>query len=146
MLSTGGHFFCNRTLFIAMLLFCLAACDGNATKKDEHPPPTEAEKIQQAGNETLTRGIAQFDAGSYADAEATFLSLPIWEADDAIKIKALKYLAFTYCVTDRPTSCKQAFERALQLDSGFDLAVSESSHPLWGPQFKTVKTTNQKTP
>jgi hypothetical protein len=52
---------------------------------------------------------------------------------------ALKYQAFSYCVTSRPAPCRQAFDRALRLDPSFDLAPGEHGHPLWGPVFTKAK-------
>jgi Tfp pilus assembly protein PilF len=136
----------NYVFLFSIMSVGLTACNDVAKKESPPPSMTEAEKIQQAGDVAVTKGISQFEAGAYVDAEAILLSSAVWDANDITKVKALKYLAFTYCVTERPMSCKQAFERALQLDPSFDLATAESSHPLWGPQFKIVKTTDQKTP
>jgi hypothetical protein len=54
-------------------------------------------------------------------------------------VTALKYTAFSYCVTSRPAQCRQAFDRALRLDPSFDLAPGEHGHPLWGPVFTKAK-------
>ena len=55
------------------------------------------------------------------------------------RVTALKYTAFSYCVTNRPTPCRQSFERALRLDPSFDLSPGEQGHPLWGPQFAKAR-------
>jgi len=52
---------------------------------------------------------------------------------------ALKYTAFSYCVTSRPKQCQQAFEKALKIDPGFSLEPGEEGHPLWGPAFERAK-------
>lgn len=58
------------------------------------------------------------------------------------RLIALKYMAFSYCVTGRPGPCRQAFEKALKLDPSFDLGPGEHSHPLWGPVFAKAKRGN----
>lgn len=55
------------------------------------------------------------------------------------RVAALKYMAFSYCVTSRPKQCEQAFERALKLDPEFTLETGEQGHPLWGPAFERAK-------
>jgi tetratricopeptide (TPR) repeat protein len=55
------------------------------------------------------------------------------------RVTALKYMAFSYCVTSRPKQCEQAFERALKLDPDFTLEPGEQGHPLWGPAFERAK-------
>jgi hypothetical protein len=54
-------------------------------------------------------------------------------------VTALKYTAFSYCVTSRPAQCRQAFDKALRLDPSFQLAPGEYGHPLWGPVFAKAK-------
>lgn len=132
-----------KPAFVLLFAAVLVAC-APAKPKVEPPPQPSAEEVarQQAearGKEILAKGIAEYEAGSYAQAEATFLSQDIWAASDTIKIAALKNLAFTYCVSERPALCRQSFERALQLDPNFDLTAAEHNHPLWGPEFKNAK-------
>ena len=55
------------------------------------------------------------------------------------RVTALKYTAFSYCVTSRPKQCEEAFERALKLDPDFTLESGEQGHPLWGPVFERAK-------
>ncbi|MBI3230981.1 MAG: TssQ family T6SS-associated lipoprotein, partial [Burkholderiales bacterium] len=59
--------------------------------------------------------------------------------DKAVQIDAAKFMAFSYCVTNRNALCRQQFERALKLDPSFDLAAGEKGHPLWGPVFLKAK-------
>jgi hypothetical protein len=129
-------------LVLAFAAF-LGACAANKPKPAPPPPPDPAEVARQQaevrGREMLAKGIGEYEAGSYAQAEATLLSPDIWAASDRIKIDALKHLAFTYCVSERPALCRQSFERALQLNPNFDLTPAEHNHPLWGPEFKNAK-------
>jgi hypothetical protein len=56
-----------------------------------------------------------------------------------IRVMALKYTAFSYCVTSRPKQCEQAFEKALKIDPDFTLDAGESGHPLWGPAYERAR-------
>lgn len=135
-----------RLIFSIAFAAALVACAPVAPKPEPPPPPTAQELEQQArealGSKALASGIAEYESAAYVQAERALLSPEIWAASDVTKVSALKHLAFIYCVTDRPTLCGQSFERALQLDPDFDLAVSERSHPLWGPQFRAAKAAN----
>lgn len=132
-----------RPALALVLAACLTACAANKPKPAPAPPPDPAEVARQQaearGKDMLAKGVGEYEAGSYPQAEATLLSPDIWAASDTIKISALKHLAFTYCVTERPALCRQSFERALQLDPNFDLTAAEHNHPLWGPEFKNAK-------
>ncbi|QNB00481.1 TssQ family T6SS-associated lipoprotein [Massilia sp. Se16.2.3] len=55
------------------------------------------------------------------------------------RVTALKYTAFSYCVTSRPKQCEQAFEKILKIDPDFTLEPGEQGHPLWGPAFERAK-------
>ena len=88
----------------------------------------------------LTDGIALYNKGSYSAAIKRFTNTPeIWSADIATQTEALKYMAFSYCVTSRKKLCRQQFDKALKLDPGFDLTAGEKGHPLWGPVFNQAK-------
>lgn len=138
------RFFNQRLILSLAFTGILAACAPVPPKQAPPPPPPSAQELaRQAadalGRKALEQGISEYESAAYPQAERALLSPEIWEASDVIKVSALKHLAFIYCVTERPMLCRQSFERALQLDPEFDLAVSERSHPLWGEQFKAVK-------
>jgi hypothetical protein len=61
-----------------------------------------------------------------------------------VQTMALRYLAFSYCVTKRRAQCQAQFEAALKLDPAFDLAPAERGHPLWGPVFERAKKTQHR--
>lgn len=132
-----------RPALVLVFAAFLGACAANKPKPAPPPPPDPAEVARQQaevrGKEMLAKGVGEYEAGSYAQAEATLLSPDIWAASDRIKTDALKHLAFTYCVSDRPALCRQSFQRALQLNPDFDLTPAEHNHPLWGPEFKNAK-------
>lgn len=102
-------------------------------KKSEH------ELAQQQISQQLERGKSHFHAGNYNQAESDLIGATTWQASADMQLEALKYLAFTYCVTERETLCRHAFNKALQLNPSFELAPAEVTHPLWGPQFNLAR-------
>lgn len=88
----------------------------------------------------LNEGIDLYDKGDYNGAIKHLTgAADIWSGDKASQISALKYIAFSYCVTGRQTLCRQQFEKALKLDPAFDLAPGERGHPLWARTFERAK-------
>ena len=123
-----------RTLSTPLLIACLVTVSACSSQR-EAPPAPPADDAQVLAEHTFDEGLRAYEAGHYYLAEQTFLSPAIWRADAQVQLKALKYLAFSYCVTERPIQCRFAFDRALQIDPTFHLGTSEASHPLWGPVF-----------
>lgn len=87
----------------------------------------------------LADGIALYNKGDYNGAIKRLSSRDINSAPLATRLSALKYTAFSYCLTSRPGPCRQAFDKAFRLDPSFDLATGEHGHPLWGPVFTQAK-------
>jgi hypothetical protein len=87
----------------------------------------------------LQEGIRLYNDGDYNGAIKRLSARDVNNGPLATRLTALKYMAFSYCVTSRPGPCRQAFERALRLDPSFDLAPGEHGHPLWGPVFTKAK-------
>lgn len=124
-----------RTLSTPLLLACLAATSG-CRNHPEAPPAPAIDDLQASAQSAFAEGSRLYEAGHYYLAEEQFLSPAIWAADAQVQLKALKYLAFSYCVSERPIQCRFAFDRALQLDPTFHLETAEANHPLWGPVFQ----------
>jgi hypothetical protein len=87
----------------------------------------------------LQEGIRLYNDGDYNGAIRRLSTRDVNNGPLATRLTALKYMAFSYCVTSRPGPCRQAFDRALRLDPSFDLAPGEHGHPLWGPVFTKAK-------
>lgn len=88
----------------------------------------------------LREGIRLYNEGDFNAAIKRLGSNDIRSNSPArIRVTALKYTAFSYCVTSRPKQCEQAFERALKIDPDFTLESGEEGHPLWGPAFERAK-------
>jgi hypothetical protein len=110
-----------------------AAKPGTSSRSDSAaPPPTPA----QAG---LKEGITLYNNGDYNGAIKRLGMADVMTGPKATQLEALKYTAFSYCVTTRPTLCRQQFEKAFKLDPSFDLEPGEHGHPQWGPVFVKAK-------
>ena len=122
-----------KTLAIALICAALAACASTP----EAPPPPPAPAALPAG---LAEGIALYDKGDYNGAIKRLGASDMGAgASMSTQLAALKYTAFSYCLTNRQTFCRLWFEKALKLDPAFDLAPGEYGHPLWGPVFAKAK-------
>lgn len=87
----------------------------------------------------LADGIALYNKGDYNGAIKRLAQNDVTAGPKPMQLAAIKYTAFSYCVTSRTTLCRQQFEKALKMDAGFDLAPGEYGHPLWGPVFVKAK-------
>ncbi len=116
-----------------LVLSCgLAACTG--PKIAAELPPTPA--AQQA----LERVQTDYRAGRYGDViRYVAKSDDLASAPTSVEIPALKLQAFSYCVSNYPQLCQDAFARILDLDPGFKLTPAEIGHPIWGPAYKRAK-------
>jgi hypothetical protein len=116
-------------------------------ERDTSPPRESASRTREnapgadASKETngLRDGIRMFNEGDFNGAIRRLSQRDVNNGPLATRLTALKYQAFSYCVTSRPAPCRQAFDRALRLDPSFDLAPGEHGHPLWGPVFTKAK-------
>jgi hypothetical protein len=122
-----------------------ATADREAPAAREAPPrakekPREREREDvPAPAAGLQEGIRLYNDGDYNGAIRRLSARDVNNGPLATRLMALKYMAFSYCVTSRPAPCRQAFDRALRLDPSFDLAPGEHGHPLWGPVFTKAK-------
>ena len=87
----------------------------------------------------LRDGIELYNKGAFNDAIKRLSMADVTAGSRATQLAALKYSAFSYCVTRRQSQCRQAFEKAFKLDPAFTLAPGEHGHPLWGPAFALVR-------
>jgi hypothetical protein len=132
----------------ALLAGCASTPFGGAASPAGHartdsaapaaaPPPAPAPApVVSSG---LKDGIAMYNNGDYNGAIKRLNAADVTGGPKATQLEALKYTAFSYCVTSRQTLCRQQFEKALKLDPSFDLEPGEHGHPLWGPVFTKAK-------
>jgi len=107
-----------------------------------HEPRTEAAAPAvpaDPAQAALRDGIAAYNNGDYKGAIKKLGASEIAKSSKANQLIAIKYTAFSYCVTRRPGPCRQQFDKALKLDPGFELETGENGHPLWGPVFARAK-------
>jgi hypothetical protein len=108
--------------------------------KPESPEQIAEKAARAAAQAELDSGIALYTNGDFRAAIKRFGAI-----QDSLKpykdleLQALKYTAFSYCVSGHVPMCKLEFEKAFKLDSTFDLEPGEKGHPLWGPVFERAK-------
>jgi Flp pilus assembly protein TadD len=121
----------------ALLAGCANMPFGGAAKPAANAhTETAAPAPAQTG---LKEGIALYNNGDYNGAIKRLGMADVTGGPKATQLEALKYTAFSYCLTSRQTLCRQQFEKALKLDPAFDLEPGEHGHPLWGPVFVKAK-------
>jgi Tfp pilus assembly protein PilF len=121
--------FLNICLVLVLALGALTSCE-TAPERPPSPEEIAAEKSEEA----LKQGIALYEKGDFEQAIQNLSGAYwIWDAASpvAVKVEAHKYMAFSYCVTDRESLCQVQFEHALRLDGHFILTEAERGHPLW---------------
>jgi hypothetical protein len=112
-----------------------APAPAGSARTDSAPAAAAAAPAQSG----LKEGVAMYNNGDYNDAIKRLAAADVAGGSKATQLEALKYTAFSYCVTSRQTLCRQQFEKALKLDPSFDLEPGEHGHPLWGPVFVKAK-------
>lgn len=110
----------------------------------ETPEQIAAKQARLAAESSLNEAIAVYDGGDYNGLIKRLSAAPDYRPEDKdLQIRALKYMAFSYCVTNRQTLCRQHFDKILKLDPAFDLAPGEKGHPQWQAAFDRVKKTQK---
>ena len=115
---------------------------GGARDDNRSAARSEARAEAQSGRDqaALRDGIRLYNEGDFNGAIKRLGSNDIRGSSPVrIRVEALKYSAFSYCVTSRPKLCEQAFEKALKIDPDFTLESGEEGHPLWGPAYERAK-------
>jgi hypothetical protein len=149
----------HRLLIVVAGIALLAGCETNPFVKQpekvvkrepvkppvepvvKEPPPPVKEAIPP-GRKDLNAGIDLYNAGDYNGAIKTLNgAAEIWKSSDkSVQLEAHKYIAFSYCLTNRQLLCKQQFQKAFKLDRDFKLTAGEKGHPLWTPAFEKART------
>jgi hypothetical protein len=108
-----------------------------APEREVSPPRERDEGPRESSG--LREGIRMYNEGDFDGAIRRLSARDVNNGPLSTRLMALKYTAFSYCVTSRPGPCRQSFDKALRLDPSFDLAPGEHGHPLWGPVFTKAK-------
>jgi tetratricopeptide (TPR) repeat protein len=112
---------------------------GETESRQERKASVQAPIASSSGSSLVADGVTSYESGDYTKAIKQF-SDALKEALSAEEqLKARKFMAFSYCVTNRTTLCRQEFEKLLQTKPDFDLLPSEAGHPTWGPVFRAAK-------
>lgn len=88
----------------------------------------------------LAEGIKDYDAGRYKESLAAMqaaLKTGLPTRND--ELRAHKYSAFVYCVTQRSRQCRNEFVQIFTKDADFELLPSEAGHPAWDSVYRTEK-------
>jgi hypothetical protein len=121
-------------------------------ERDTAPPPRETAShakerererdcdcVPPKDSAGLREGVRLYNDGDFDGAIKRLSARDVSNGPLPARIAALKYIAFSYCVTSRPAQCRQSFDKALRLDPTFELAPGEQGHPLWGPVYIKAK-------
>ena len=108
--------------------------------------PAQVVKVPAPGEKLVADAMKSYEDGDYPKAIKLFQDSLKETLVPADQIQALKYTAFSYCLTNRLTLCRAEFEKILQLNPAFELEAAEAGHPSWGPPFRTVKTRQKQAP
>jgi hypothetical protein len=126
--------------FAAAALLCgCAGFPGFGPGAPSQPHPRAESAGAPREQSALREGIRLYNEGDFNGAIRRLGSHEIANGPVSARVTALKYTAFSYCVTSRPAQCQHAFEKAIRLDPSFDLAPGEHGHPLWGPVFARAR-------
>lgn len=101
-----------------------------------NPAPVAAASTETQG---LREGIELYDKGAYNEAIKRLAAPEVSGGSRATQLKALKFTAFSYCLTARAAQCRSAFDKAFKLDPAFALEPGENGHPLWTPSYSRAK-------
>jgi tetratricopeptide (TPR) repeat protein len=125
-----------------LLLPLIVGCAG-MEDRTEQGMQAGHEEVRKAA-EALLAGIRLYENGHFEQAIAKLREPALQAAPEAMRVEALKYTAFSYCVIERYPQCRDAFDQSLAIDSDFELRKSERGHPMWGPVFEEAKAASEE--
>lgn len=109
-------------------------------------PAEPPAKVVSPGEMAFADGMSAYQAGNYAKAITALKESLTDTVTPENRIKAHKFMAFSYCLTRRVKLCRAEFATILQLDPKFELSAAEIGHPSWGPSFRAEKAQKKPTP
>jgi len=88
----------------------------------------------------LADGMVKYDSGEYPAAQALYQSaLKEGLKSKEDQVRAMKYIAFTLCLTEKFGPCRAEFVKIYDVDPKFDLTPAEAGHPSWTRTFASAK-------
>jgi tetratricopeptide (TPR) repeat protein len=118
-------------------LFRLVRTERDFKASGKSLPPIA--RLASPGDKLLADGIKAYDEGDYAKALKALQDAQKEALAPADLLKARKFSAFVFCLTNRMPQCRAEFEKILQTDPKFELEPAEAGHPSWGPSFRAAK-------
>jgi len=146
--------------FIAAMAIALMGCANTEQRaeapNDAAPMPQEVETAESraaqvsdqvdlsnpgltAVERRFSQGLAMYNDGRYDNAIKIFREPVFSRAWPELRVRSLKYMAFSYCVTGKAPQCQKSFEDILKIDGSFELSSAEQGHPLWDPVFRQAQ-------
>ena len=107
----------------------------------------EKRALSQAGSATATpaqqklaEGIKEYEAGRYKESlDALQASLKAGLPAKTDELRAHKYVAFGYCLTQRSKQCRAEFKQLFTKEPTYELLPSEAGHPAWASVYRSEK-------
>ena len=109
------------------------------TRKPRLFPLLPALLAPSIADQRIGEGMTSYEAADYKKAIKSFQEALKEPLADSEQIRVRKFLAFSYCLSNRSSLGRAEFEKILQLKPDFDLEPAEAGHPSWGPSFRSVK-------
>lgn len=125
-------------------IYRLVRAELELKKSGRSLPPPPPVRQPTAGEKLMAEATKAYDEADYTKAIRLLQDASREPLPAADKINALKFTAFSYCLTNRMTLCRAEFEKILQSNPAFELAPAEAGHPSWGPSFRAVKAKQKK--
>ena len=87
----------------------------------------------------LNDGLVKYDTGDYPAAQALFASAIKEGLEKEDQVRAMKFTAFSLCLTEKYPQCRSEFIKIYDVDPKFDLTPAEAGHPSWTRTFAGAK-------
>src|SRR5688572_25427730 len=97
------------------------------------------ERAPVDARDALRVGVRDYEEGRYLEAFRSLRDALEEGLAPKERVQAHKYIAFIYCVSNRPRDCREEFRKALAVEPAFQLDPAEAGHPIWGPVFRSLK-------
>lgn len=108
-------------------------------KKSGKSLPVAPARIPTPGEKLLAEGAKAYDEGDYVKSAKLYQDALKETLSASDRLRALKFSAFSHCLSSRMAQCRADFDKILQLDASFELEAAEAGHPSWGPSFRSAK-------
>jgi tetratricopeptide (TPR) repeat protein len=104
------------------------------------PAPAKAAPVRSGAEGVLDQGLARYAEGKFDAAAKLFAgALKQGLAAKGDQVTALKHSAFSLCLLNRKTACRNEFVKIFRIEPAFDLAPAEAGHPSWAKVFAEAK-------